>query len=240
AGLASAGEGRPRGAARGRCRGRIGPGAFQPARPDPHGHPAARDGRTGGDGPAEAGSAHRRHSHYRADRDGDERGRGKDQGGRLRRVYRQTPALPGIVRGDRHPVAQAGTAGGRRIESSSSGAMSSPATILIVDDEIQNRKLLEVLLVPEGYLTASAANGEEALASVAEHAPDLILLDILMPGMDGYQVARTLKANPVSSNIPIIMLTVQIDRDARLAGLNAGAEEFLTKPVDRDELSLRV
>jgi PAS domain S-box-containing protein len=117
---------------------------------------------------------------------------------------------------------------------------SAAATILIVDDEMQNRKLLEALLRPEGYLTLSAANGEEALASIAQRAPDLILLDIMMPGMDGYQVAIILKANPATSNIPIIMVTALIDRSARLAGLNAGAEEFLTKPVDRAELWLRV
>ncbi|HSX80223.1 MAG TPA: response regulator, partial [Candidatus Saccharimonadia bacterium] len=119
--------------------------------------------------------------------------------------------------------------------------MTSPAaTILIVDDEIQNRKLLEVLLRPEGYVTLSAANGEEALALIARRAPDLILLDVMMPGMDGYQVASLLKANPVTANIPIIMVTALIERSARLAGLDAGVEEFLTKPVDRAELWLRV
>ena len=114
------------------------------------------------------------------------------------------------------------------------------ATILIVDDELRNRRLLEALLRPEGYLTQSAANGEEALASIAERAPDLVLLDIMMPGMDGYQVASRLKADPATSNIPIIMVTAQIDHSARVAGLKAGAEEFLTKPVDRAELWLRV
>ncbi len=118
--------------------------------------------------------------------------------------------------------------------------MISPATILIVDDEIQNRKLLEVLLRSEGYLTLSADTGEAALAAVGQHTPDLILLDIMMPGMDGHEVAARLKANPSTSDIPIIMVTAQIDRGARLAGLKAGAEEFLTKPVDRAELSLRV
>jgi PAS domain S-box-containing protein len=116
----------------------------------------------------------------------------------------------------------------------------SAAMILIVDDELPNRRLLEALLQAEGYSTVSATNGEEALASVARYAPDLVLLDIMMPGMDGYQVAKILKNNPASSNIPIIMVTAQIDRGARLAGLNAGAEEFLTKPVDRAELWLRV
>jgi signal transduction histidine kinase len=119
--------------------------------------------------------------------------------------------------------------------------MTSPtATILIVDDEIHNRRLLETLLRPEGFLTLSAANGEEALASIAQRAPDLILLDVMMPGMDGYQVAGILKANPGTVNIPIIMVTELVDRSARLTGLNAGAEEFLTKPVDRAELGLRV
>lgn len=114
------------------------------------------------------------------------------------------------------------------------------ATILIVDDEPQNRKLLEALLHPEGYRTQVAADGEQALASVASDPPDLILLDVMMPDMDGYQVAATLKANPATASIPIVMVTALIDRDARLAGLTAGAEDFLTKPVDRAELWLRV
>jgi diguanylate cyclase (GGDEF)-like protein len=114
------------------------------------------------------------------------------------------------------------------------------ASILIVDDEPQNRRLLEILLQPEGYVTRSAPGGAEALASVALQAPDLILLDYMMPGMDGCEVAARLKADPATSSIPIIMVTAHIDRTARLAGLKAGAEEFLTKPVDRAELWLRV
>jgi diguanylate cyclase (GGDEF)-like protein len=132
---------------------------------------------------------------------------------------------------DRHAPGQ------REAASAATGAA---ATILIVDDEIQNRKLLEVLLRSEGYLTLSAASGEEALAAIAKRAPDLILLDVVMPGMDGYQVARMLKAGHATASIPIIMVTAQNDRDSRLAGLDAGAEEFLTKPVDRAELWLRV
>ena len=119
-------------------------------------------------------------------------------------------------------------------------AAATTATILIVDDESHNRKLFEVLLRPEGYLTQTATNGEEALALIAQCAPDLILLDIMMPGMDGFQVAGILKANAQTANIPIIMVTANVDHGARLAGLNAGVENFLTKPVDRAELWLRV
>jgi CheY-like chemotaxis protein len=81
------------------------------------------------------------------------------------------------------------------------------ATILIVDDEAANRKLLEAMLKPEGYLTVSVANGEEAIAAIARAPPDLILLDIMMPGMDGYQVARILKSDAQTSSIPVIMVT---------------------------------
>jgi diguanylate cyclase (GGDEF)-like protein len=115
-----------------------------------------------------------------------------------------------------------------------------PAQILIVDDEPQNRKLLEVLLAPEGYLTRTACTGDEALAAVAVERPDLILLDVMMPGLDGYQVAARLKTDPLTASIPIIMVSAHSDRDARLRGLTAGAEDFLTKPVDRSELWLRV
>ena len=112
--------------------------------------------------------------------------------------------------------------------------------ILIVDDERQNRQLLEVMLQPEGFLITTAASGEEALARVAEEAPDLILLDVMMPGMDGYQVAGRLKGNLATKNIPVIMVTALDNRTARMLGLSAGADEFLSKPVDRAELVVRV
>jgi len=117
---------------------------------------------------------------------------------------------------------------------------SEPARILIVDDERHNRQLLEVMLSPEGFLLRTAATGEEALAMVAEEPPDLILLDIMMPGMDGYEVAEKIKGNLATKNIPVIMVTALNDRNARMLSLGAGAEEFLTKPVDRAELTVRV
>jgi two-component system cell cycle sensor histidine kinase/response regulator CckA len=114
------------------------------------------------------------------------------------------------------------------------------ARILIVDDEPRNRQLLEVMLTPEGFDLAMATSGADALAKVAEQPPDLILLDVMMPDMDGYEVAATLKAEPATKSIPIIMVTVRDDREAKMRGLNAGAEDFLSKPVDRAELRVRV
>jgi signal transduction histidine kinase/DNA-binding response OmpR family regulator len=115
-----------------------------------------------------------------------------------------------------------------------------PACILIVDDERHNRELLEVMLKPEGFLLLSAAGGKEALAIIARQPPDLILLDVMMPGMDGYEVVNKIKSDPGTKSIPVIMLTALDDRNARMLGLTAGAEDFLTKPVDRAELSVRV
>ncbi|WP_028616130.1 EAL domain-containing response regulator [Pseudomonas canadensis] len=117
---------------------------------------------------------------------------------------------------------------------------SQPATLLIVDDEPQVRKLLETLLQHEGYQTVCASSGEEALQVVAQQAPDLILLDIMMPGMDGYEVASQLKSDDATAGIPIIMLSALSDAGARVSGLESGAEEFLSKPIERIELSLRV
>src|ERR1700737_3061359 len=115
-----------------------------------------------------------------------------------------------------------------------------PPRILIVDDERHNVELLKVMLKPEGYLLLTASNGEEALGLLAEQQPDLILLDVMMPGMDGYVVAGKIKENLATRNIPVIMLTALDDRNAKMLGLNAGAEDFLTKPVDRAELCVRV
>lgn len=120
------------------------------------------------------------------------------------------------------------------------GLADHPARILIVDDEPANRDLLEAMLTGEGYTVIAASSGERALAIVANQPPDLILLDIMMPGMDGYQVTAAIKSSPVTRNIPIIVITVLDDHDSRVFGLRAGAEDFLTKPVDRGELCMRV
>jgi len=114
------------------------------------------------------------------------------------------------------------------------------ARILIVDDERQDRQLLELMLAPEGYRLSTAVSGEETLAMVEQEPPDLILLDVMMPNMDGYQTVARLKGNAASRNIPVILITTMSDRDATIIGLNSGAEDFLSKPVDRGELCARV
>ena len=119
-------------------------------------------------------------------------------------------------------------------------ASAPPARILIVDDDRHNRLLLEVMLAPDGYSIISAPTGAEALVMIAQQPPDLILLDVMMPGMDGYQVVARIKSNPATKHIPVIMLSALDDRNSRMHGLSAGAEDFLTKPVNRVELCTRV
>ncbi len=112
--------------------------------------------------------------------------------------------------------------------------------ILIVDDEEQNVKLLSSLIKAIGYDTEAAYNGKEAVEKCKTLKPDLILLDIMMPDMDGYEVCDLIKTDPDTVNIPVVMVTALADRDSKLKGLNVGANDFLTKPVDRAELILRV
>jgi len=114
------------------------------------------------------------------------------------------------------------------------------AGVLIVDDEAHSRKLLAGLLEEEGCVTHTASSGGEALARVTEIRPDLILLDVMMPDMDGFEVTRRLKEKPETRNIPVILVTALEDRGSRIRGLEAGAEEYLTKPIDRTDLRIRV
>ncbi len=118
--------------------------------------------------------------------------------------------------------------------------MSENSTILIVDDELVSRYTVEVLLTQEGYNLVFAENGEDALEKAAQSIPDLMLLDVMMPGMDGFEVCRHLRANPRLAELPIVMVTALDDRDSRLRGLEAGADDFMSKPFDRAELRARV
>lgn len=112
--------------------------------------------------------------------------------------------------------------------------------ILIVDDEPEAAKLMGLMLQKGGFEVLTATNGRDALVKTAEVMPDLILLDIMMPGMDGYEVCRQLRADPQLSHIPIIFLTAKNEVADRIAGFEAGADEYVSKPVHLGELEARV
>ena len=111
-----------------------------------------------------------------------------------------------------------------------------PPKILVVDDTPANVKLLADRLSVKGYEIATASNGEEALEQVRAWGPDLILLDVVMPGLNGYDVCRRIRENPAMAMLPIVMVTALDPEEERIKGLEAGADEFLTKPVDFDLL----
>src|SRR6202789_3491646 len=114
------------------------------------------------------------------------------------------------------------------------------ARILIVDDVPANTRLLEAKLSAEYYQVASARDGFEAIRQARAWQPDLILLDVMMPGMDGYECCRHLKEHDTTLHIPVVMLTALGDSAERLRSLEAGADDFLTKPVEYDTLMARV
>ena len=114
------------------------------------------------------------------------------------------------------------------------------STILVIDDTPTARDAVEALLAGENYTLELAANGPEGLAKAAALLPDVILLDVMMPGMDGYEVCRRLRADPRTAEVPILMITALDDRDSRLEGIQAGADDFITKPYDGMELTARL
>ncbi|MDP2157928.1 MAG: response regulator [Nitrospirota bacterium] len=111
--------------------------------------------------------------------------------------------------------------------------------ILIVDDEEKNLKLMGIILQSYGYDFQTASNGLEALEKTKEYSPDMIFLDIMMPEMDGYETCRRLREDPATKFIPVVMVTALGDQEARNKGLEAGANDFLTKPVDKTEIAIR-
>ena len=112
--------------------------------------------------------------------------------------------------------------------------------ILVVDDTALNRQFLKDELEGEGYVVRTAEDGEQALAIVAEHPPDLILLDIMMPNLDGYEVCRQLKSDERTILIPVVMVTALTASHERIKGIEVGADDFLSKPYNRLELLTRV
>jgi adenylate cyclase len=117
--------------------------------------------------------------------------------------------------------------------------MTPEASILVVDDTPQNIKLLDALLTPRGYEVIPATSGEEALTRVAARQPDLVLLDIVMPGMDGYEVCRRLRGDQATEMLPVVMITASGEQE-KVAALEAGADDFITKPLDQAELLARI
>ena len=113
------------------------------------------------------------------------------------------------------------------------------AKILVVDDIPENVRLLEAVLVPRGYQVFPAMSGEEALKLVEEHDPDLVLLDVVMPGMDGYTVCRSIRANDETALLPVIMVTSSIGPE-KTEAIEAGADDFIPKPFNHGELLTRV
>jgi two-component system cell cycle response regulator len=122
---------------------------------------------------------------------------------------------------------------------STSGARQTPL-ILVVDDFALNVEVLEAKLSKEGFDTIHAFSGPTALQAADRQLPDIILLDVMMPRMDGFEVCRRLKANPRTAEIPVILLTALSDSADRLQALEAGADDFLTKPLSDNVLFARV
>jgi len=118
--------------------------------------------------------------------------------------------------------------------------MSEPAKILVVDDQPQNVRLLADLLGAKGYTVSTAASGADALEQVRKVQPDLVLLDVVMPGMTGYEVCRRIRESPDTAVLPVVLVTSLDPGEERIKGLDAGADDFLTKPVNQAELLARV
>ena len=114
------------------------------------------------------------------------------------------------------------------------------ARVLVVDDILPNVKLLEAKLASEYYEVLTAMNGEEALRKVAEESPDIVLLDVMMPGMDGFEVCAKIKETAESAHIPVVMVTALTDVQDKVRGLESGADDFLSKPINDTALMARV
>ncbi len=115
-----------------------------------------------------------------------------------------------------------------------------PARILVVDDTPANVKLLVDVLGAKGYAMSAAVNGEDALTHIARDMPDLVLLDVMMPGMSGYEVCARLRADPETRLLPVVLCTSLDPQQERIKGIEAGADDFLSKPINRPELLARV
>ena len=112
-------------------------------------------------------------------------------------------------------------------------------TILAVDDQPQNLRLLDAVLAPRGYRIVTASSGEQALEKLSEAVPDIVLLDVVMPGIDGYEVCRRIRNNPATAFLPVVMITASGDQE-KISSIRAGADDFVSKPFNQGELLARV
>src|SRR5262249_45361921 len=149
---------------------------------------------------------------------------------RLRRVRREAAQCARVPEPDR---------GCTQARGHGIADVSEPATILVVDDLPQNVRLLEAVLAPRGYAIATATSGGEALERMASDPIDLVLLDIVMPKMDSYEVCRALRADASTRFLPVVMITASGEQE-KVATIEAGADDFIAKPVDQAELLARV
>jgi two-component system, OmpR family, response regulator MprA len=115
-----------------------------------------------------------------------------------------------------------------------------PLTVLVIDDEENIIEFIKLGLKYEGFLVASAVDGPQGLDAAQRLNPDLIILDLMLPGIDGLEICRRLRSNPTTQNIPILMLTAKDDVRDRITGLNMGADDYLTKPFSFEELVARI
>src|SRR5262245_3740544 len=118
--------------------------------------------------------------------------------------------------------------------------MRQPPLVLVVDDNETNRDIIKARLATQGYEIAEAADGEQAIAATKSLLPDLVLLDVMMPKIDGFEVCRRLKSDPSLPYIPIILITAKSETNDIVTGLGSGADEYITKPVNQKALVARV
>src|SRR5262245_38357 len=202
------------------------------ARAHPHGHPAPRHRRHRSAAPAAGRSAHARHRRDGRDRVGHDPGPPENPRRGLRRLPVQALQREGIRLRRAPDPRRAGGLGGPGV--------SALAKVLVVDGLPQNVKLLADLLAAKGYAVVTASSGPEALDKVEKERPDLVLLDVMMPEMSGYDVCRKIRENPATGILPVVMVTSLDPAQERIKGLEAGDDDLLTKPVQQEELLARL
>src|SRR4051794_15688014 len=213
-------------------RGRSAPGAGGSAGPGVDGPCASGHRRDGDTAAAAKRCPGQRRAGGRRHRVRDGRGPAAGVHRGLRRLRREADQRASVARPGRGLPGQGGQVGGAT-------AMNTPVSVLAVDDQHTNLRLLDAVLTPRGHRVLTACSGPEALDVLETEDVDIVLLDILMPGMDGHEVCRRIRARPATEFLPVVMITAS-GTDQRLLALQSGADDFITKPFDQGELLARV